>query len=188
MFPKYKRILCLALSLLLCLSFCACKKEAPPAETEGAQKNEDTKKPSASTPEDSDFIADEELLYDMNTWLGRGDSGKLEQKGDYKITELKSQKDLEPYKDYMYFLSQEDIDSLFTEKNGKCILVELTGMTEHTLYGTASVLREGDNITVYVSVEEYEEEVLPLHTYFLLHFPGKIYTDEKIQLAFVETY
>lgn len=188
MFPKYKRILCLALSFLLCFSFCACKKEAPNPETEETQTKEETKKPALPSPDDSNVIASEEILYDMNTWLGRGDSGKLEQKGDYKITEIKSKKDLDPYKDYMYFLSQEDVDSLFAEKNGKCILVELTGRTEHTLYGTSSILREGDNITVYVSVEEYKEEVLPLHTYFLLHFPSEIYTDEKIRLSFIEVY
>ena len=188
MFPKYKRILCLALSLLLCLSLCACKKDAPSSESENENKTEENKKPNINAAEDYDPIPDEEILYDMNTWLGRSETGKLEQKGDYKITEIKSEKDLAPYKDYMYFLTQENIDSLFQNKGDKCLLVELTGRTEHTLYGTASIMKGTDTITIYVSVEEYADEIMPLHTYFLLHIPAKLYTEEKIELVFVETY
>ncbi len=186
MFPKYKRILCLALSLLLCLSFCACKKEVPLSETKEEIKNEDTKKPNTPAADNSDPFVAEEILYDMNTWLGRGDSGKLKEKNEYTITEIKSEKDLAPYKQYMFFLSQENIDSLFAENSGKCFLVELTGRTDHTLYGTSSILKEGECITIYVSAEEYADEVIPLHTYFLLQFPKGTYSDEKIEIEFLE--
>ncbi len=183
MFALCKKILCLTGAFLLCLSLLACAKEAPATTTQEPEKNTTLNEESTPPAETYTPLVEEELLSKMETWLGRGDSGNVGEKDSFATTVIKTKKDLEPYLGYMYGLKNEDIDRILADKKGKCLLVELTGITENTLYSTASILRGSGGIKIYISTAEVEE-TLPLHTYFLLYFPEEIYSGEEIEFLF----
>ena len=184
MFQNFKKTICFIIALLLCFSLCACKQEEPVTTKPTATNTEEEKKPATPPSSENNLIVDEEILHKTNAWLGRGDSGKLLENDSYKITEIKSKNDLAPFRQYMYNLTDKDIDTFLADEGGKCILVELTGKDEHTLYGTSSILETGSTISIFVSIDEESEESLPMHTYFLLHFPSEIYDGQNFAIVF----
>lgn len=179
-----KRLFCAAGAILLCLSHFACAKDQPiTTEEDETETGLLTKDRSPVSEEEYDYAEEEELLGKMETWLGYADSGKLSAPDSFTTTVIDDKKDLDPYRNFISGFTSEDEARILEDDGGKCILVELTGKTEYTLYGTSSVMKNGSSITVVVSTDEVEEAGA-LHTYFLLYFPSDIYDGEVIDITF----
>lgn len=190
----YKRLLFCLLAFLVCFGCVACKSEPAPlttAEDGLSAKTEDGgMEPSdalTSTFEETEEVieefSDDELLGKVGAWRGMSESGTLQERDQYKMITVKSKKDLDPYREYLSNFTEEYEKTILEDTAGTCVLIELTGTTEHTLFGTSSILQAGNSITILVSSDEVED-VLPKYTFFLLHFPEKIYNGEFINIDF----
>ncbi|MBE6712407.1 MAG: hypothetical protein E7580_02670 [Ruminococcaceae bacterium] len=188
----YKRVVFAILALILCLGCTACGEEQAEQKTGGKEKapaatKKEENKTEQSAPEvpnqaPYDQLPYEELQGKIGAWLGWSETGTLTERDQYSIVKIKSKKDLDPYRTSMFNFSAED-EKKILEGSGTCVLVELTGATEHTLYGTSSIMRGGNTITIIVSTDEVED-ILPKYTFFLLYFPEEYYNGEIIDLAF----
>ncbi len=176
-----KKMLCLILSALLCLSLFSCKKEEPVTRTE--TESAETKTEETKEIEKND-VPENELLGDVESWLGASDNGPLKDAGSYETRFIETSADLDPYRSYFAALSAEDEKRMLEDKNGKILLVEMTGDTQHTLYSTANIIRYGKEINIYITKCESEEEILPFNTYFLFYFPSTLYHGENITVTF----
>lgn len=190
----YKRLLFCLLAFLVCLSCVACKGESVPATTEEDGLHTKTENgenepsnPASPTYEETEEVIEEfsdgELLGKVGAWRGMSESGTLQERDQYKMITVKSKKDLDPYREYLSNFTEEYEKTILEDTAGTCILIELTGTTENTLFGTASILQAGNAITVVISSDEVED-VIPKYTFFLLHFPEKIYNGEVINIDF----
>ena len=188
-----KRILFAVLALILCLGCVSCAEEEKKQATNDEKKAEEVKTQATDEnggelppiPEEEfvDEIPDDELLGKIGAWRGWAEEGSLVERDQMKLIHIKSKSDLDPYRKYMSSFSAEDEKKLLEDEAGACVLVELTGATENTLYGTASVIQAADTITIVISVDEVED-VLPKNTFFLLYFPAEYYNGETIQATF----
>ncbi len=185
-----KRLLFALLALVVCAGLAACKEEETPATTQdpATQTKEETSTviPVPTTEEEDDFIyeiPDEELLGKIGAWRGMSESGTLPERDQFNMVTIKSKKDLDPYRDYLSNFSAEDEKRILEDTAGTCVLIELTGATENTLYGTSSITHGGNAITIIISTDEVED-VIPKHTFFLLYFPEQYYHGEIIDVAF----
>ena len=191
----YKRILFVLLALLLCFSCASCAKDPEgntadvtaegETETRTADSGEERIPVPTATEEEElvNEIPDEEMLGKIGAWRGWGGSGTLSEYDQYTIKTIKSKKDLDPYRPYLSNFTEADEKKILADDGGTCVLVELTAIDEHTLYGTSSIIQGGNAITIIISTDEVED-VLPKYTFFLLHFPEQYYNGEIIELAF----
>ena len=186
----FKRTLALLLAAMTCFACTACKSESDTTTTEDtattATQGKEESAPSTAPQETEEEIVIEipegELLGLVDGWRGSSETGKLTERDQFSVVNIKSKKDLDPYRAYIANFTEEDEKAILSD-SGACILIELTGATEYTLYGTASITQVGNAITVFISVDEAEDP-LPKHTYFLIHIPEKHYNGEIIEVAF----
>ena len=188
-----KRFLFCLLAFLVCFVCVACKNEPASTSTEedsSAQTQNDESNPSQSPldpmEESNDFVEEEddgELLGKIDAWRGMSESGTLQERDQYKMITVKSKKDLDPYRQYISNFTEEYEKTILEDTAGACVLIELTGTTENTLFGTSSIMQAGSSITIIISTDEVEE-VIPKYTFFLLYFPEEIYNGEVISIDF----
>lgn len=188
-----KRFLFCLLAFLTCFVCVACKNEPAPTSTEeesSAQTQNDESNPSQSPldpmEESNDFVEGEddgELLGKIGAWRGMSESGTLQERDQYKMITIKSKKDLDPYRQYISNFTEEYEKTILEDTAGTCVLIELTGTTENTLFGTSSIMQAGNSITIIISTDEVED-VIPKYTFFLLYFPEEIYNGEVISIDF----
>ena len=180
--PITARTLCVLGAALCCLSCFSCGKKPAQSTTKATADTRDSAE--VRTAETPDEIPEEEILYRIETWLGRGDEGKMTEMDSFATLAIESKKDLAPYRQYFEGLTDEDVDRILKDEGGKCILAEMIGPTENTLYGTSSITKHAGVINVMVSTDQETEDTIPLHTFFLLYFPSDIYQGESIQFIF----
>ena len=186
-----KRLFLCLLASLICFCCTACKAETPSATTDelSTETKTEEKNPSSPNPtmEETEEIIEEfddgELLGQISAWRGMAESGTLQERDQYKMITIKSKKDLDPYRQYLSNFTEEYEKAILEDDAGTCVLIELTGTTENTLYGTSSILQAGNSISILISADEVED-VIPKYTFFLLHFPEKIYNGEVISVDF----
>lgn len=191
-----KRMLLCLLSCIVCFSCAACNSQASPDETATDETAADEKQSAETrdggssdapsyeeTEEVIEEITEGELLGKVGAWRGMSEDGTLQERDQFKMITVKSKKDLDPYRQYLSNFNEEYEKTILEDTSGTCVLIELTGTTENTLYGTSSIIQEGNAITILVSTDEVEE-VIPKYTFFLLHFPGDIYNGETINVVF----
>ena len=189
----YKRALFCLLAFLVCLSCFGCKGEEAPATTadELLTKTEDGKQDPSAPLDPTSEVADEyledipdgELLGKIGAWRGMAESGTLQERDQYKMVTIKSKADLDPYRQYLTNFTEEYEKTILEDDGGTCVLIELTGTTENTLFGTSSISQAGSAITILISADEVED-VIPKYTFFLLYFPEEIYNGEVISIDF----
>ena len=178
-----KKMLCLILSALLCLSLFSCKKEETVTLTE-APTAESTEKTETIESGDASVAIENDIMGDIPSWLGYSESGLVKDIGAYETNILETAADLDPYRAYLSGLTAEEEAEMFQDEKGLVLLVEMTGETQHTLYSTANIVHYGDFIHIYITKCESEEEILPLHTYFLFYFPSTLYHGEDVTVSF----
>ncbi len=186
-----KRLFLCLLASLICFCCTACKAETPSAtadelSTETKTEENDPSSPNPTMEETEEIIEefdDGELLGQISAWRGMAESGTLQERDQYKMITIKSKKDLDPYRQYLSNFTEEYEKAILEDDAGTCVLIELTGTTENTLYGTSSILQAGNSISILISADEVED-VIPKYTFFLLHFPEKIYNGEVISVDF----
>ncbi len=178
-----KRLFLLLLACLACLACTACKTAKEPSSTQTQEISDSLPLTNNETEEILNELPEDELLGKIGAWRGFADSGKLTDREQFSMVTIKSKADLEPYRAYLTNFTEADEKMILEDKAGACVLIELTGTTEHTLYGTSSIAQAGNAITVMISTDE-TEDTLPMHTFFLLYFPEKYYNGEIIDLAF----
>ena len=179
---KAEKLLCLILAAICCLSLFSCKKEEPiVSETETRETQVTTEE--TETDHEIDLI-ENEIMGEVDSWRGDSEEGKLTDGACYDTVFITSAKDLDPYRAYLSGFSAEDEARILADSKGKCLLIEMTGDSEHTLYSTTSILQLNDGIHIFINKTESEEETLPFHTYFLFYFSSELYQGEEIFVNF----
>ena len=174
-----KKLLVITLCLILCLSLFSCAEKENKTETKEENKTTVVEDPIFDTYDYSEEI---ELLDNIETWLGLSDTGSLKEMGSNQITIIDEKKDLDPYRQYISGLSEEDENRMLADTKGKIVLIEFTAENEYSLYSTDSIQKFGSTIAISV-IRAESEEAIEAHTFFLLYFPGEIYEGESIEIV-----
>lgn len=179
----FKRILLSAFAVLLCFGLAACGNDSAKPQTQTETDTAPTQSvPPVSSTENRDDSFEEELLGKIDTWRGSGESGKLSEADQFHSERIRTAKDLDPYRKYMEGFSAEDEQRILNE-DGYCLMIEITGKTEYSRFGTSTVYKSGSVITVAISQEEADFPE-PSHTFFLLYFSPEYYNGEIVDVIF----
>ena len=174
-----RKILSFALAALCALSLFSCSKKEEVKKTEEVPAT--TLAPLVF--DDYDYAEEIELLDNIDTWLGYGDTGFVEEKGSFEITVINNRKELDPYRKYIFDLSEKEENKMFNDIGGRIFLIEFTSDNEYTLFSSDTIQKYGSSLILGVSKLEDTEPTDP-HTFFLLHIPSSVYEGESLEIVF----
>lgn len=178
---EMKRTLSILLIMILMLScfLCSCNEETP------AETGRETEPPAAvETIDDAREIPEaEDLLGAIPSWAYRGSDGFLQSAGDYAEQSIRTTADLAPWRKFFPDLSDADAARITSDKEGACLLVEMTPSFDLSDFTTAGIDREAGNIVITILETEADVQA-PAHTVFLFYFPSSLYRGETIRVLF----
>lgn len=173
------KLLCLFTVLSVSFSCISCGKE--PAENTAPTTEPVTHE--IIQKETAQPLADGEILPLTESWTGRFDEGILEEANSCHLTVINKAEDLTPFRQYLPDLTAEEEARILADKEGKCVLLEVTSPDEYTLSSVNTIDRMEGTIEIFVT-EETAEEPQPTHSFFLFYFSSEVYRGESIQPLF----
>lgn len=172
-----KKLMAALLAVLFSLALISCEKEVP-VTTEDASPTEDKiakEEPTEETVDETD------LTYDVISWIGFDEKGTLKDVGDQEVYHIKSAADLDPFREHLHNMSEEDEKNLFLDPRDHVLLIEIVSSTEKSIYGVEAIYWEGGVVNVEIC-EEITDEITPSHTFILFHMPFSLVGNADVNI------
>jgi uncharacterized lipoprotein YehR (DUF1307 family) len=191
------RTLALFLSLTLALSLFACGDSAAPTEegdafstsVDGAENGAEDDPPidTEALGEWEAKMDEAEMIDVVHSWVGFSDDGVLDTPDSFQAVPIKTKSDLDPYRSYLTELTAEEESTFLADKNGYCVLLEITAKSDRHYCDISSIFNTGNTIEIQVSEFEEEDPLAdpqPLHSFYLFYFPAEVYHNETVRALF----
>ncbi len=173
-----KKLVAVLLAVLLSFGLISCEKEAP-ATTGAAAPTEEKSTKEESTEETVD---EADLTYDVISWIGFSEKGTLEVVGDQEVYHIKSAADLDPFREHLHNMTEEEEKNLFLDPRDHVLLIEIVSSTEKSAYGVEAIYWEGGVVNVEI-YEEVTDEITPSHTFILFHMPFSLVGNADVNMS-----
>ncbi|MBR3837644.1 MAG: hypothetical protein IKJ74_05785 [Clostridia bacterium] len=194
---RMRRRLALLLSLSLALSLFSCGETAAPTVegdgfstfVDGAENTAETDPPidTEALAEREEKIDEAEMIDVVRSWVGFSDRGVLDTPDSFQAVPIKTKSDLDPYRSFLTELTEEEETAFLADKNGYCVLLEITAKSDRHYCDISSIYNTGNTIEICVSEFEEEDPLAdpqPLHSFYLFYFPGEVYHNETVKTLF----
>lgn len=192
-----QRRLALLLALTFIFSLCSCGETSAPTgdgnifstfsdEAESATKTDSSINTEAQGELEKQ-LDEAEMIDVVKCWVGFSDRGVLDTPDSSRTVVVKTKEDLAPYRSYLTELTEEEEQKLLADKNGYCMLLEITAKSDRHYCDISSISNYENAIEIHVS--EFEEEdpfadPQPLHSFYLFYFPAEVYHGEPVTVLF----